>query len=112
MAVYTEIDGNTLAEFAAHYPLSQIDGLKGITAGVQNSNFLLATADANIFSQFMKARLMALPPMICRFFLADVAPVGTGSVMSGTTGTQRWRAHQHSQRQAGGTGQFSGRSQR
>ena len=46
MAVYTEIDGNTLAEFAAHYPLSQIDGLKGITAGVQNSNFLLATADA------------------------------------------------------------------
>ncbi|HAL84470.1 MAG TPA: homoserine kinase [Rhodobiaceae bacterium] len=46
MAVYTEIDGDTLAQFAAQYPLAQIDALKGITAGVQNSNFLLATADA------------------------------------------------------------------
>ena len=46
MAVYTEIDGDTLAQFAAQYPLAQIDELKGITAGVQNSNFLLATADA------------------------------------------------------------------
>ena len=41
MAVYTEIDSNTLAEFAAQYPLSQVDEFKGITAGVQNSNFLL-----------------------------------------------------------------------
>ncbi|MEC8565326.1 MAG: homoserine kinase [Pseudomonadota bacterium] len=46
MAVYTEIDSDTLAEFAAQYPLSQIDEFKGITAGVQNSNFLLTTADA------------------------------------------------------------------
>jgi homoserine kinase type II len=46
MAVYTEIDGDTLAQFAAQYPLAQIDEMKGITAGVQNSNFLLATADA------------------------------------------------------------------
>ena len=46
MAVYTEIDGDTLAQFAAQYPLAQIDELKGITAGVQNSNFLLATGDA------------------------------------------------------------------
>jgi len=46
MAVYTEIDSNTLAEFAAQYPLSQVDEFKGITAGVQNSNFLLTTADA------------------------------------------------------------------
>ncbi|MEC8578605.1 MAG: homoserine kinase [Pseudomonadota bacterium] len=46
MAVYTEIDSDTLAEFAAQYPLSQIDEIKGITAGVQNSNFLLTTADA------------------------------------------------------------------
>jgi len=46
MAVYTEIDGDTLAQFAAQYPLAEIDELKGITAGVQNSNFLLATADA------------------------------------------------------------------
>ena len=46
MAVYTEIDGDTLAQFAAQYPLAQIEELKGITAGVQNSNFLLATADA------------------------------------------------------------------
>ena len=46
MAVYTEIDGDTLAQFAAQYPLAQIDELRGITAGVQNSNFLLATADA------------------------------------------------------------------
>ncbi|GIR46071.1 MAG: hypothetical protein CM15mP55_0470 [Hyphomicrobiales bacterium] len=41
MAVYTEIDSDTLAKFAAQYPLSQIDEFKGITAGVQNSNFLL-----------------------------------------------------------------------
>ena len=46
MAVYTEIDSDTLAEFAAQYPLSQIDEFKGITAGVQNSNFLLTTMDA------------------------------------------------------------------
>ena len=46
MAVYTEIDSNTLAEIAAQYPLSQVDEFKGITAGVQNSNFLLTTADA------------------------------------------------------------------
>jgi len=46
MAVYTEIDSDTLAEFAAQYPLSQIDEFKGITAGIQNSNFLLTTADA------------------------------------------------------------------
>ncbi|MEC8545736.1 MAG: homoserine kinase, partial [Pseudomonadota bacterium] len=42
----TEIDSDTLAEFAAQYPLSRIDEFKGITAGVQNSNFLLTTADA------------------------------------------------------------------
>lgn len=46
MAVYTEIDGDALAQFAAQYPLTKIGELKGITAGVQNSNFLLATADA------------------------------------------------------------------
>ena len=46
MAVYTEIDDETLAQFAELYPLSQIDDLKGITAGVQNSNFLLTAADA------------------------------------------------------------------
>ena len=45
MAVYTEIDSNTLAEIAAQYPLSQVDEFKGITAGVQNSNFLLTTAE-------------------------------------------------------------------
>ena len=49
MAVYTEIDGNTLAEFAAHYPC-QIDGLKGITAGVQNSNFCSPQQMQNIFT--------------------------------------------------------------
>lgn len=46
MAVYTDIDADTLAQFAAHYPLAEIRDLKGITAGVQNSNFLLTTAEA------------------------------------------------------------------
>ena len=46
MAVYTEIDDATLAQFGAQYPLSSIDSLKGITQGVQNSNFLLTTAQA------------------------------------------------------------------
>ena len=69
MAVYTEIDSNTLAEFAAQYPLSQVDEFKGITAGVQNSNFLLQRRMQSTFSQFMKARPMASPPPTCRFFL-------------------------------------------
>ena len=94
MAVYTKIDGNTLAEFAAHYPLSQIDEFKGITAGVQNSNFLLKTADAKyiltIYESSANAAAADLP-----FFNLMLHLSAQGSVMSGATGTQRWRAHQH-----------------
>ena len=69
MAVYTEIDSNTLAEFAAQYPLSQIDEFKGITAGVQNSNFLLTTADAKYILTIYESSANGVSAADLPFFL-------------------------------------------
>ena len=69
MAVYTEIDTNTLAEFAAQYPLSQIDEFKGITAGVQNSNFLLTTADAKYILTIYESSANGVAAADLPFFL-------------------------------------------
>ncbi len=69
MAVYTEIDSDTLAEFAAQYPLSQIDEFKGITAGVQNSNFLLATADAKYILTIFESSTNGVAAADLPFFL-------------------------------------------
>ena len=69
MAVYTEIDTNTLAEFAAQYPLSQVDEFKGITAGVQNSNFLLTTADAKYILTIYESSANGVSAADLPFFL-------------------------------------------
>ena len=69
MAVYTEIDSNTLAEFAAQYPLSQVDEFKGITAGVQNSNFLLTTADAKYILTIYESSANGVAAADLPFFL-------------------------------------------
>ena len=69
MAVYTEIDTYTLAEFAAQYPLSQIDEFKGITAGVQNSNFLLTTADAKYILTIYESSANGVAAADLPFFL-------------------------------------------
>ena len=69
MAVYTEIDSNTLAEFAAQYPLSQVDEFKGITAGVQNSNFLLTTADAKYILTIYESSANGVSAADLPFFL-------------------------------------------
>ena len=69
MAVYTEVDSDTLAEFAAQYPLSQIDEFKGITAGVQNSNFLLTTADAKYILTIYESSANGVAASDLPFFL-------------------------------------------
>ncbi len=69
MAVYTEIDSDSLAEFAAQYPLSQIDEFKGITAGVQNSNFLLTTADAKYILTIYESSANGVAAADLPFFL-------------------------------------------
>ena len=69
MAVYTEIDSDTLAEFAAQYPLSQVDEFKGITAGVQNSNFLLTTADAKYILTIYESSANGVSAADLPFFL-------------------------------------------
>ena len=69
MAVYTEIDSNTLAEIAAQYPLSQVDEFKGITAGVQNSNFLLTTADAKYILTIYESSANGVAAADLPFFL-------------------------------------------
>lgn len=69
MAVYTEIDSNTLAEFAAQYPLSQVDEFKGITAGVQNSNFLLTTANAKYILTIYESSANGVSAADLPFFL-------------------------------------------
>ena len=69
MAVYTEIDSNTLAEIAVQYPLSQVDEFKGITAGVQNSNFLLTTADAKYILTIYESSANGVSAAALPFFL-------------------------------------------
>lgn len=69
MAVYTGIDSDALAEFAAQYPLSQIEEFKGITAGVQNSNFLLTTVDAKYILTIYESSANGVAASDLPFFL-------------------------------------------
>lgn len=43
MAVYTEVSNEELEEFLAQYDIGEVLSLKGITEGIENSNFLLHT---------------------------------------------------------------------
>lgn len=44
MAVYTEIDDETLTAFLADYDIGELLSYKGIAEGVENSNFMLVTS--------------------------------------------------------------------
>lgn len=44
MAVYTEIDDQTLSAFIADYDIGELVSYKGIAEGVENSNYLLVTS--------------------------------------------------------------------
>lgn len=46
MAVYTKIDDAQLSSFLADYPIAPLKEARGIQAGVQNTNYLVATQDA------------------------------------------------------------------
>lgn len=43
MAVYTQVDDQTLAEFLSKYDVGEATSFKGIAEGVENSNYLLET---------------------------------------------------------------------
>jgi len=45
MAVYTEVGDEALGAFLAGYDLGRVSSFKGIAEGVENSNFLLITAE-------------------------------------------------------------------
>ncbi|MBM3502849.1 MAG: homoserine kinase [Alphaproteobacteria bacterium] len=48
MAVYTEVDSETLATFLTEYAIGDLVSCKGIAEGVENSNFLIHTS-AGVF---------------------------------------------------------------
>ncbi len=43
MAVYTEVSGEEIEAFVAHYDIGRVVSFKGIAEGVENSNYLLQT---------------------------------------------------------------------
>ncbi|MCC7427236.1 MAG: homoserine kinase [Alphaproteobacteria bacterium] len=57
MAVYTEISDDELAAFLAQYELGELLSCKGIAEGVENSNFLLATAQGNFILTLYEKRV-------------------------------------------------------
>ena len=57
MAVYTHVDEDALAGFMAHYDLGPVIALKGIAEGVENSNYLLQTAEGNFILTLYEKRV-------------------------------------------------------
>ena len=46
MAVYTEISDDELSSFMEKYDIGELESLKGITEGIENSNYFLQTSEA------------------------------------------------------------------
>jgi homoserine kinase type II len=67
MAVYTDVTAEDLAQFLAGYTIGELLAYKGIAEGVENSNFLVHTSQANFILTLYEKRVAAkdLP-----FFLA------------------------------------------
>ena len=57
MAVYTEISEDDLAAFAAAYDIGEVVSCKGIAEGIENSNFLVRTADASYILTIYEKRV-------------------------------------------------------
>ncbi len=67
MAVYTEIGDDELRAFIALYDIGELLSCKGIAEGVENSNFLLATARGNFILTLYEKRVA---PADLPFFIA------------------------------------------
>jgi homoserine kinase type II len=59
MAVYTPLDDSTLAAFLARYPLGEARTFKGITEGVENSNWFLGTTTGRYILTVFEKRVRA-----------------------------------------------------
>jgi homoserine kinase type II len=57
MAVYTHVDEDALADFLHHYDVGQVQALKGIAEGVENSNYLLQTEDGSFILTLYEKRV-------------------------------------------------------
>src|SRR5260221_14544405 len=57
MAVYTEIGDDELRAFIALYDIGEVLSCKGIAEGVENSNFLLTTAQGNFILTLYERRV-------------------------------------------------------
>src|ERR1051326_965263 len=67
MAVYTEIGDEELRDFIALYDIGEVLSCKGIAEGVENSNFLLTTAQGNFILTLYEKRVA---PEDLPFFIA------------------------------------------
>ena len=56
MAVYTEVSDEDLARFLSAYDIGHLLSMKGIAEGVENSNFLLHTANGPVFLTLFEKR--------------------------------------------------------
>ena len=57
MAVYTEVSDDELRAFTALYDIGEVLSCKGIAEGVENSNYLLTTADGNFILTLYEKRV-------------------------------------------------------
>ena len=56
MAVYTQVDNQTLTEFLSKYNVGTATSFKGIAEGVENSNYLLETTEAQFILTLYEKR--------------------------------------------------------
>lgn len=63
MAVYTQVQENELQLLLKNYPIGEMVAIKGITEGVENSNFLLTTTSGRFILTIYekRARVESLP---------------------------------------------------
>ena len=59
MAVYTEVSAEEIETFVAEYGLGEVLSFKGIAEGVENSNYLLQTAEGNFILTLYEKRVEA-----------------------------------------------------
>ena len=59
MAVYTDVDLESLETFLAEYDIGQVRTFKGIAEGVENSNFVLGTTAGEYILTLYEKRVAA-----------------------------------------------------
>ncbi|MGO1120231.1 homoserine kinase [Rhodovibrionaceae bacterium A322] len=57
MAVYTDVSDDDLRAFLTDFDLGEVEGLKGIAEGVENTNFILQTAEQNYILTLYEKRV-------------------------------------------------------